>query len=459
MRRLSVAEHTLVTRLAGTEKFESAARPSLNARLYDRLHVFDRAESVAREQVLEWSDGAFRTTQWVGVVQVPGLQLEILPKIDLVAAEHSETGDVPQTEARRNLLYMLAVSGDVPVRSRDVARLAVRKAALSETLAAIFGQRLLRELLRGREKAYIAQEENLRQFKGKLFVPRHVVHNAAHRERFFCRFDELLEDTLMNRIFRACCRLLLDVTNQPATQDTIRHCLLLLDGVSDVSVQEADFGRISINRQNERFEDLLRFCRLLLSGATPTVQAGATRTFSLLFDMNIVFERFIAAFVRRYIATVIEGLRVYRQSAGHSKHLMASAGVGVLRLAPDLLMELAGRPLVVDTKWKVLSAKSARSGVSDADLYQLFAYTRRYGCARSILLYPHVSGLEPRDFDVLDEHGRTGPRVLVRHVRLHRNLADEKERLALVSELEAIVREGFQLQAPTSSAGPVRTVA
>jgi 5-methylcytosine-specific restriction enzyme subunit McrC len=383
--------------------------------------------------------------------------LEILPKIDLVATQ-SALGEGPHIQARRNLLYMLAASGDVPVRSRDVARLAVRKAALSETLAAIFGERLLRELLRGREKAYIGQEENLRQFKGKLFVPRHILHNTAHRERFFCRFDELLDDTLMNRIFRACCRVLLDLTNQPTTQDTIRHCLLLLDGVSDVTVQDADFDRISINRQNERFEDLIRFCRLLLSGTTPTVQAGATRTFSLLFDMNKVFERFIAAFVHRYMTPRIEGLRLYRQSAGHSKHLMVSAGVGILRLAPDLLMQLAGRLLVMDTKWKLLSRRSARGGVSDADLYQLFAYTRRYGCARSILLYPHVSGLEPRDFDVLDEHERTGPRVLIRHVRLHRNLAEERERLELVSELEAIVREGFQLPTAASLAGPIRMV-
>jgi 5-methylcytosine-specific restriction endonuclease McrBC regulatory subunit McrC len=233
----------------------------------------------------------------------------------------------------------------------------------------------------------------------------------------------------------------------------------LLDGVSDVTVQDADFARISINRQNERFEDLLRFSRLLLSGTTPTVQAGATRTFSLLFDMNKVFERFIAAFVHHYIAPRIDGLRVYLQSAGHSKHLMASAGVGVLRLAPDLLMQLTGRPLVMDTKWKLLSGKGARSGVGDGDLYQLFAYTRRYGSARSILLYPYIAGLEPRDFDVLDEHERTGPRVLIRHVRLHRNLSEERERLALIEELEAIVREGFELSPSTLSVRSIRTVA
>ena len=78
-------------------------------------------------------------TQWVGVIQVPGLQVEILPKID----EADLNGkNEKETQARSNLLYMLSVAGQVPVRERDVARLASRKASLSETLAAIFADRL-----------------------------------------------------------------------------------------------------------------------------------------------------------------------------------------------------------------------------------------------------------------------------------------------------------------------------
>ena len=124
-------------------------------------------------------------------------------------------------QARSNLLYMLSVAGQVPVRERDVARLASRKASLSETLAAIFADRLRRELLRGPERAYIRREENLRQFKGKLLIAQQALHNAAHRERFFCRFDEFSEDTLMNRIFRAACQVLLDATHTPSTQGQV----------------------------------------------------------------------------------------------------------------------------------------------------------------------------------------------------------------------------------------------
>lgn len=455
MRRVVVTEHARIERHADP----ASAGPGcerLAHRHYDRLRSFDRVDREERDRVFEWSDGYARTTQWVGVVQVPGLQVEILPKIDALVG-HEEVGlEAAQYEARRNLLYMLSVSGDVPVRSRDVARLAVRRAPLSETLASIFADRLRQELLRGLERGYLEREGNLRSFKGKLALGSQVLHNAAHRERFYCRFDEFSDDTLMNRIFRASCRVLLEVTRLPATQDTLRQCLLLLDGVSDVEIQDAEFDLVSINRQNERFEDLVSFSRLLLSGQSPTVQAGVTRTFSLLFDMNKVFERFVAAFLGRYVVPGLDGVRVFPQAAQHRLHLLESDGAGVLRLEPDLLVEGPDSRLVMDTKWKLLApTQRGRGGVSEADLYQLFAYTRRFGCKRSVLLYPYTLGLKPRDFDIVDATGaHSGERVAVRHVRLHRNLHEESERRALAAELEAVVREGLLL-APAGVAAVV----
>lgn len=447
MIRLSVAEHTRIVRREDQSAAPWLGEPSLPARLYDRLRRFERFGRGEREQVLEWGDGFARTTQWVGVIQVPGLQLELLPKVDRREPEGPGDGAEIQHEARRNLLYMLALGGDVPVRNRDVARLALRHAPLTETLAAIFADRLRQELLRGADRGYVPQLENLRRFKGRLVVSQQVLHNAAHRERFYCGYDEFLDDTLMNRVFKASCRALLSMTRTPATQDVLRRCLLLLESVSDVHVQDSDFSRIQITRQNERFGDVLRFCQLLASGLSPTVQAGATRTFSLLFDMNRVFERFVAAFVRRRVLPRFPGLQLFPQAAGQARHLMTSDGVGTLRLEPDLLLEWEGRRLVVDSKWKLLATdRRGRGGVADSDLYQLFAYTRRYGCARSVLLYPHTPGVEPREFEVLDQNGTTsGERVLVRQVKLQRNLWDAGERAALADELAAVVREGLQM--------------
>ena len=260
MKRIVVQEHTKIVRWngEGTPPFSPDIK-SLEQRLYDRLKRFDQRGRAEKDRVFSWGDRSARTTQWVGVIQVPSLQVEVLPKID--EADLNGMGE-KDLQARSNLLYMLSVAGQVPVRERDVARLASRKASLSEALASIFADRLRRELLRGPERAYIRREENLRRFKGKLLIAQQVLHNAARRERFFCRFDEFSEDTLMNRIFRAACRVLLNAAHTPSTQDRLRHCLLLLDGVEDVFVHDELFDQITITRHNERFRRCASFLPL-----------------------------------------------------------------------------------------------------------------------------------------------------------------------------------------------------
>ncbi len=441
MKPFVIQEHTKIVRRGGEGAPQSVPGIKwLEQRLYDRLKRYDQRGRAEKDRVFSWGDRSARTTQWVGVIQVPGLQVEILPKID--------EKDEKEIQARSNLLYMLSVAGQVPVRERDVARLASRKASLSETLAAIFADRLRRELLRGPERAYIHREENLRKFKGKLLIAQQVRHNAAHRERFFCRFDEFSEDTLMNRIFRAACRVLLNATHTPSTQDRLRHCLLLLDGVEDVFVQNELFDQITITRQNERFADVLHFCRLILQGLSPTVQAGRERSFSLLFDMNRVFEDFIAAFLKKQVMPLFNNeYRLYSQAKSQQRHLMnrdTDQG-GVLLLKPDILIKSkasnGGQQFVLDTKWKQFSGKVGRN-----DLYQIYAYTKRYECQRSVLLYPQVSEAKCLDFDIImgTDGAKTGEQVGVRFVNLRRDLHNKRsDRDALACELKHIVQEGF----------------
>jgi len=448
MRSLVVREHARIRRWTGVGAAPTDEWPhQLEATLFDRLKRYDQRGRAESERVFTWGDGTAQAGHWVGVIQLPGLEVEILPKVD-----GDESGAAPDkarkdanTQTRQNILYMLSVAGDVPLRSRDLARLTSRRAPLSETLAAIFADRLLTELLRGPERAYVTREENLRQFKGKLLVSGQIRHNVANRERFYCRFEELRDDTPMNRIFRASCRYLLDATHSPATQDSLRHCLLLLDEVSDVVTHDAAFDQVPFTRQNERFADVFRFCRLILSGRSPTVEAGKSRSFSLLFNMDVVFERFIAGFLQQRVMHTLEGLTLFPQARRHQEHLLAESDRGVMPLKPDLLIEdSAKRRLVIDTKWKRLDVGKWRSGAAGADLYQLYAYTRRYAARRSILLYPKAAGLQPRDLTVLGtDNTPSGEEIWLRFVDLHRNLHEEAGRVALANWLRQLIVDGL----------------
>ena len=441
MKRVAIREHERLFRRSSSSVVpEDAEHLHLDPRLYDRLKRFDQLRPNEGDRVFEWGDGTAKAQQWVGVVQLAGLQVEILPKVD----DH-DAGKADNDSVRKNLIYMLAIAGDVPLLMRDLARLANRKAALSEVLAGIFADRLLGELLRGPERSYVRREENLRRFKGRLLVSPHTLHNAAHRERFYCRYDEFCEDTLMNRLFRAGCRFLLDVTTTPPTQDKLRHCLLVLDGVADIAPSDEHFDQVAITRQNERFADVFRFCRLILAGRSPTVQAAGTQTFSLLYDMNRVFERFIANFLQTRVMPKLPNMRLFIQARQRHRHLMVSDDRGALALKPDLLIEADdGSRLVIDTKWKRLGGGKGRGGVSEADLYQMFAYTRRFGASRSVLLYPWADGVSDRDFEVLDGTGeKSGERVGVRFAQIADAPVGQTRWARLEAELRAMVSSEF----------------
>ncbi len=453
MKRIVIPEYGQIVRWRHNNPPPGEERVAyLEASAYRRLEKCEHQFTRDGQPVFTFYKDYIQARQWVGVVQIPGLQIEILPKVDNQPSESRGTESDPWCEIRRNLLYMLAVSGDVPVRPRDMAELATRRAPLNETLGALFADSLLRELLRGCERNYVTYEENLRCFKGRLLVGKQLLKNAAHRERFFCRYDQLSEDTAMNRIFKAASRILLDATQTPATQDMLRHCLLVLDEVSDVRVNSDHFDRVTFSRQNERFEDLFHFCRLIIGERAPTVQSGQARSFSLFFDMNKVFERFVAAFLHDRVLPNLPECKLYPQARNNRRPLFQSEGQrGVLHLAPDILLchKNDTRRLVIDTKWKrfAFGSPGSQEGVLNADLYQLYAYTHRFGCDQSVLLYPFVSGASEKDLHVLDDrHQRNGRRVGIRFVNLNRNLYAQDERNALTAELEQLVRKGIGLE-------------
>ena len=383
---------------------------------------------------LSWSLRYGSVGQWVGVMNVPGLQLEILPKLDV----HDDEAGVALI--RRNLLHMLGVAGMVPIRQVDLARLSQRKAPLTEILIRIFAHRLQAELQRGLDRRYVHREDDIRAFKGKLLVDVQVRRFAARKERFHCRFDEFSADTPMNQVFRAVCRLLMTTTRAAHTAESLRRCLLLMSDVSNREVTVADVDRIVIDRKSERFADILGFCRLVLSGRSPTADAGDLVTYSLLFDMNQVFERFIANFMRRHVIPSFPDTRILAQARGNRRPLVRDVRHrGAAWLKPDLLLLRGGRALVIDTKWKAL-ASSTRP--TSSDLYQLFAYTKRYASRRSVLLYPDNPEFRPDTLFVQDAEGPSGETIEVRSVNLSRDLWSRSERDALAQELRSLLSEG-----------------
>lgn len=456
MLRVTVLERGRIVRGESDSPSESAGGTAqyrvLPCRLYDRL---ERSEVSYEERddkgrVIDWHRRYGIVGQWVGVIQIPGLQLEILPKTDDAAPEGGE-GSVDAT--RRNLMTMLGRGGLGTVRSRGLADLSLKRATIHDRLVDAFLDRALEELERGLDRHYAIEEGNLPVLRGKLVVAQQVTRNAAQRHRFYCRHDALTEITPISIRMKQCCRVLIERRLPESVLTKVRDVLGILDEVPDVPFLRGEPDPI-FNRQNERFEDVYSFACMVLEGQTADARRGRVETFTLLFDMDKVFERFIAAFVQAEVIPQIDGAVARPQGKGDRRALFYDphAKRGVLHLKPDLLVERGDKTLVLDTKWKRLSdAKAARPG--DPDLYQLYAYLHRYGCERATLLYPARANLASRDFNALrSKTGDTAGTIGVRFVDVSRPLWTPKGKADLARALADIIREGLDLATATPMA-------
>jgi len=403
-------------------------------RLLERLHVFDEGYALKNRGVMvfDWSGRKFvKATSCVGVIQVPGLTVEILPKIDAPAS----LADSKQL-AQDNLLYMLAFTRNVPLMERDLAALSRQKMPLLDALIGIFVERLMAELLRGLDHAYVHLEENYTCLKGKILLSQHVRHNAVHRERVFIGYDDFVSDTWPNRILKACCRRLLGMTSVSRLQKRLRETIVLLDDVTDREIGLHDFERVHLTRNNERFRPLLEFCRMVICGESPTTALGKRQTFSLLFPMEKLFEEFVAAFICRHATYFgLERTCIHAQARGRQKHLLLRDDKSKrFWLKPDIVIEHTSHKvqMIIDTKWKHLktSEVDANNGVAQSDIYQLYAYAHRYQSPHNVLLYPQVKGIDPQHLQIIGGDGGVDEKhIHVEFINLHKDMRKGTQRL------------------------------
>ena len=69
-------------------------------------------------------------------------------------------------------------------------------------------------------------------------------------------------------------------------------------------------------------------------------------------------------------------------------------------MRPDIFLQnRKGDKIIIDTKWKRLIGDSAKNyGISQADMYQMYAYHTRYlDIQKVILLYPKCHDLDSED--------------------------------------------------------------
>lgn len=146
--------------------------------------------------------------------------------------------------------------------------------------------------------------------------------------------------------------------------------------------------------------------------------------------MDQLFEEFIGAVIRRH-ARELGTTRdcVCLQAARHGRWLVTTQqGSGRFRLRPDVLVrDGAATRLILDTKWKRLltDAEDRKNGVSQGDVYQLYAYANRFKSPDNLLLYPMVPGVTAKRYVLQDDPLER--QIRVEFIDVYRDLATQRQ--------------------------------
>lgn len=358
----------------------SADEKSLSETDVDALQTLGTRLGIQLVQYRQRNRVCFR--QFVGLVRVGGRDIEVLPKIDAPGANPSDAG------VRRNLLEMLMVAHDTQVHVPDVAQADFADATWLDVFIRVFCRSLTEQVRRGLIKRYRSVEEDLGVVRGRILINEQATRNLIHQERISCEFDELDEDHGLNQMFRTVLERMSRMARSAATQQLVRELLLAFEAVSLRSLTGRWWREVKLDRMTSRFKPSFTMARVFLEGLSPDVQGGARDSFSLLFDMNVLFEEYVGRILRSTLAQ--QHLKVQLQHARH--HLMhpEDGKTNLFLLKPDIVVfDDIQVACIGDTKWKQLDPEDRRLGVAQGDIYQMLGYADRYGCGRVLMIYPY----------------------------------------------------------------------
>lgn len=356
--------------------------------LIEFIHAFDSDEK--ESDVLDFIKIGYKRNvgetvtfkNYVGLIQINNkFQIQIFPKIEFAKGEKDETKQI--------FIKMLRSMKDFPSKVFTNANLKFEKMNLYEIFINMYLQEVRKLIKHGIKSAYIGQEDNLNVYKGKLLVEKHIKQNFIHKERFYVGFDEYQVNRAENKLIKSTLLKLQKLTSSMENSKEIRQLLTVFELVEPSTNYDKDFAKVVINRHTKDYEMLIKWSKVFLKDKSFTTFSGTESSRALLFPMEKVFESYVAKNIKKIFSRV--GWNVSAQDKGYYLFdTLNGEQYKKFALRPDLVVTREdGSIIILDTKWKNLTNnRRINFGISQADMYQMYAYSKKYKTPDIWLLYP-----------------------------------------------------------------------
>lgn len=312
-----------------------------------------------------------RLKNFVGVIStIDGYSIEILPKI------YGIEDSIKQS--KKVLFEMLRTIKNAPFKKISKSSLeSSSNIKLFEIFITMFLEELTELVKKGIKSDYINKEENLYFLKGKMKLNSHLKHNLLQKEKFYVEYDDYSLNRVENKLIKATLNKLSKITSSSKNKQRIMELLFVFEDIESSIDHTSDFKKCKSDRTISYYEQTLQWCKLFLNNEGFCPYKGNNVAYAILFDMNLLFESYVAHFLKKQY-----GFKNVKTQ--HKKYKLLE-DPKLFQLRPDIVMF---ENIVLDTKWKLIDSSEKKLGISQSDLYQMYAYGKKYQTDSVYLIYP-----------------------------------------------------------------------
>ena len=327
---------------------------------------------------------------YVGVINIDNkVQIEILPKIDI--------GD--EYELRKLFLKMLSSLKEFKGKSFKNAQLNDSKLPIYEVFIQMYLNEVQELLKKGLKSDYITLEGNLPFFKGKLLVNQHIKQNIVRKDRFYMAYDEFHINRPENRLIKTTLLKLNKISSNGKNQLLAKRLLAEFEMVNQSTNIDKDFSLVKKDRNIQFYQNLIDWSEVFLKNKSFSTFKGTQSVNALLFPMEKIFEAYLA----KQLKIKFSDWKIETQK--QSEFLFDDPKK--FKLKPDIYMSREGKKsFVLDTKWKKLIDDEIKNyGISQSDMYQMYAYAYKYDVENVLLIFPKHKEVQLENFPSYIQEG------------------------------------------------------
>ena len=341
----------------------------------ERLSDFLRISSVKGVKVI-------KPQNYVGVINIDNkFQIEILPKIDVD----------DDNELRNIFLKMLSSLKEFKGKSFKNAQLNDSNLPIYEIFIRMYLNEVQELLKKGLKSDYVTLEGNIPYFKGKFLINQHLKHNIIRKDRFYMAYDEFHINRPENRLIKTTLLKLNKISSNGKNQLLAKRLLAEFEMVNQSTNIDKDFSLVKKDRNAQAYQSLMTWSQVFLKNKSFSTFKGTENVNALLFPMEKIFESYISKQLKN-ISSNYSGYKMETQK--QTQYLFDEPRK--FRLKPDIYISMNSNPYkVLDIKWKRLNTDFKNNyGISQSDMYQMYAYAYKYNVEDIVLIYPKQKGLE-----------------------------------------------------------------